>query len=110
MERTLRKAGKQPIDPVRWRTMQTHLDKAERELRRTEIAERRLRAQSRWARRQVDQLGSSGARRRPERAAREDRRDSRRRQQALRDAARTVRTLKESLGDLTPGSRRRLGL
>jgi hypothetical protein len=106
MERTLRKVGKQPVDPVRWRALQTQLDRVERELRRAEIAERRKPTQSRWTRRQVSQPEGFAERRRREAAAREERRDSMRRQQVIRDAARTIRTLRGALNDLALGPRR----
>jgi hypothetical protein len=86
--------------------MQTQLDRVEREVRRTELAERRKLTQSRWSRRQADQPESFGDRSRREAVAREERRDSMRRQQAIRDAARTIRTLRGTLNDLAPGSRK----
>jgi hypothetical protein len=106
MERSLRKVGKQPLDPLQRRALQSQLDRAEREFRRTEIAERRQLDRSRWSRQQVSQPESPGARWRREAAARDERRDSVRRQQAIRDATRTLKALRRSLDDLSRRSRK----
>ena len=106
MERSLRNVGKQPLDPFQWRALQRQLDDAEREFRRAEIAERRQFDRSRWSRQQVSQPESPSARWRREAAARDERRDSVRRQQAARDVTRTFRTLRRSLDDLARSSRK----
>jgi hypothetical protein len=86
--------------------MQDQLRKTERELRRTAIAEQRQAARSRWSRRQPSQPESIGARMRRSAAVRDERRESLRRQQAIRDAARKLRALRWSLGDQAPSSRK----
>src|SRR5690242_6745443 len=82
LARALRKAGSQPLDAPRRRVLRNELDSAERELRQAEIAERRRLARSQWSRRQLDSSASISARHRRE-AAREERRESARRQQAV---------------------------
>jgi len=96
LARALCKAGSGPLDAPRRRVLRSELDKAERELRQAEIAERRRLARSQLSRPQLDSSANISARQRRE-AAREERRESARHQQAARDAAKVIRSLRGTL-------------